>query len=163
MGIQQETISLSEALSAQGASKVTPFGGVILSATLFGHNFHHLHQNGPDEHPEDLSNGAFWKRHRKMDNVLSNTFMFLPDQLRLPGAARDMNVIFLHMNIHAAAICLHSAAVLTADKHNLDKNFKEQCRTRSLMAADEIVNIMRLVSHIDAGGVSFIRDYQNES
>lgn len=135
---------------------MTPFGGIILSATLFGHNFEHLHHIGPNECPEDLVNGDFWKRHRKMDNVLSNTFMYLPDHLRLPAGAKDMNVIFLHMNIHASSICLHQAAILTAEKHGLDKNFLSQCRSRCVMAADEIANIMRLVSHIDVSGVSIL-------
>jgi hypothetical protein len=155
-GIMQTTIPLEEALTPEGASKVSPFGGIILSATLFGHNFQHLHRTGPNEHPEDLANGEFWKRHRKMDNVLSNTFMFLPDHLRLPGGVRDMNVIFLHMNIHASAICLHQAAILTAEKHKLGVSFMRQCRSRSLMAAEEIANIMRLVSHVDASIVSIL-------
>jgi hypothetical protein len=86
--------------------------------------------------------------------VLSNTFMFLPDHLRLPQGIRDMNIVFLHMNIHASAICLHQAAILTAEKNNVSRSFIGQSRTRSLMAAEEIANIMRLVSHIDASNVS---------
>jgi len=89
-----------------------------------------------------------------MDNVLSNTFMFLPDHLRLPGNVRDMNVVFLHMNIHAASICLHRAAILMAKKHNIDPNFIEQSRNRNMMAAEEITNIMRLISHMDTSNVS---------
>ncbi|KAE8454281.1 hypothetical protein EG329_005206 [Mollisiaceae sp. DMI_Dod_QoI] len=148
-GIMQPTISLAEALTPDGARSLSPFAGVILSATLFGHNFQHLHKSGPDEHPEDLGNGEFWKRHRKMDNVLSNTFMFLPDHLRLPAGARNMNVVFIHMNIHASAICLHQAAILTAEKHSLDQAFIQQSRARCLLAAEEIANIMRLICHVD--------------
>jgi hypothetical protein len=153
-GDMQNTISLAEALTGEGASKISPFGGVVLSACLFGHNFQHLHRTGPNEKPEDLANGEFWKRHRQMDNVLSNTFMFLPDHLRLPGGLRDMNVVFLHMNIHASTICLHQAAVLTAERNKIDPIFIRQSKARSLMAADEIANIMRLVSHLDASNVS---------
>ena len=80
--------------------------------------------------------------------------MFLPDHLRLPQNVRDMNVVFLHMNIHAATICLHQAAMLTAKKHNIDPNFIEQSRNRNIMAAEEITNIMRLISHMDASNVS---------
>lgn len=148
-GIRQETVSLEEALTPEGAAKVSPFGGIILSAALFGHNFQHLHRTGPNEKPDDLANGEFWKRHRKMDNVLSNTFMFLPDHLRLPQGLRDMNVPLIHMNIHASAICLHQAAILTAEKHKLDANFKRQCRSRSVTAAEEVVNIMRMITHVD--------------
>ncbi|KAF8847788.1 hypothetical protein BDZ45DRAFT_698912 [Acephala macrosclerotiorum] len=136
----------------------------------------HLHKSGPDECPDDLGNGEFWKRHRKMDNVLSSTFMFLPDHLRLPTAARNVNVVFIHMNIHASAICLHQAAILTAEKHSLDKGFIQQSRGRCILAAEEIANIMRLICHVDptdmhpwigfclyvACGV-FIKDYKQGS
>lgn len=120
-----------------------------MSAALFGHNFQHLHRTGANENPDDLQNGEFWKRHRKMDNVLSNTFMFLPDQLRLPGAIRDMNVVLLHLNIHTSAICLHQAAVATAMKYKLDQNFIRQSQARCLMAADEVTNVMKLTCHVD--------------
>jgi hypothetical protein len=47
-GIMGETVSLQDALTPEGASRITPFGGVILSACLFGHNFEHLHKTGSD-------------------------------------------------------------------------------------------------------------------
>ncbi|RFU34969.1 hypothetical protein B7463_g1366, partial [Scytalidium lignicola] len=149
-GIEEKTPSLAEALTPEGASALSPYAGVILSACLFGHNFLHLQRTGPDEHPEDLVRGEFWKRHRRMDNVLSNTFMFIPEHLRLPQGIRDMNVVFLNMNIHTSTICLHQAAVLAAQKHNLDSKFIRQCQERNLMAAEEITNIMRLVTHLNA-------------
>lgn len=150
LGVAEQTPSLAEALTPEGASNISPLGGVILSATLYGHNFEHLHRTGPNENPEDPANGEFWKRHRKMDNVLSNTFMFLPDNLRLPTGLRNMNVVFLHMNIHASSICLHQAAIVTANKHNVAGNIVRQSEARCLMAAEEITNIMRLICHVDA-------------
>lgn len=149
-GVEEQTMSLAEALTPQdGTSRISPFGGVLVAATLFGHNFYHLHPTGSDENPDDLQNGEFWKRHRKMDNVLSNTFMFLPDQLRLPAGLRDINVVFLHLNIHTSAICLHQAAVSTAKKYKFDSNFIRQSEVRCLMAADEITNVMKLSCHMD--------------
>jgi len=148
-GLMETSISLEEALKPSGAAGITPFGGVILSACLFGHNFEHLHKRGPNEHPEDLLNGEFWKRHRKMDNILSNTFMFLPAHLRLPGGIQDLNVSFLHMNIHASTICLHQAAIVTAQNNGIERSFIAKCQTRSLMAAGEIAAAMRLITHRD--------------
>jgi len=150
LGVAEQTPSLAEALTPEGASTISPLGGVILSATLYGHNFEHLHRTGPNENPGDPANGEFWKRHRKMDNVLSNTFMFLPDHLRLPAGLRNMNIVFLHMNIHASSICLHQAAIVTANKHNVAGNIIRQSEARCLMAAEEITNIMRLICHVDA-------------
>jgi hypothetical protein len=162
-GVREETLSLQKALTPEGCGKISSFGGVVISATLFGNNYQHLRQKGPNERPEDLAHGEFWKRHRKMDNALSNTFMFLPDHLRLPQNIRDMNVVFLHMNVHAASICLHQAAILTAKKHKVDANFIEQSRNRNLMSAEEITSIMRLISHMDASVVSShgLSDFKN--
>ena len=153
LGVVEKTVSLEEASTADGAPLISSFAGVVIAAALFGRNYQHLHAKGPTENPADLANGEFWKRHRKMDNVLSNTFMFLPDHLRLPGNIRDMNVVFIHMNIHASSICLHQAAVLMAKKHNIDPSFIQQSRNRNIMAAEEITNIMRMVSHIHASKV----------
>jgi hypothetical protein len=98
-----------------------------------------------------------------MDNVLSNTFMFLPDQLRLPSGLRDMNVVFLHLNIHTSAICLHQAAVATASRYNLDQNFINQSQTRCLMAADEITNVMKLTCHVDPTNVCCLFRLQSKA
>jgi hypothetical protein len=89
-----------------------------------------------------------------MDNVLSCTFMFLPDNLRLPTGSKDVNVIFLHMNIHAATISLHQAALLKGEEYGINEVFMRQSRARSRRAAEEITNIMRLVSHLDLSLVS---------
>ncbi|KAG9232542.1 fungal-specific transcription factor domain-containing protein [Amylocarpus encephaloides] len=153
-GMEEKTITLAEALTPAGAPFVSTFGGVILSSALFGHNFQHLHWGGSDDRPEDYANGEFWKRHRRMDNVLSNTFMFLPDHLRIPGGQHNMSVIFLHMNIHASTICLHQAGILTAEKYKIDEAVIKQSQARSLMSAQEIANIMRTCSHIDASRIN---------
>ncbi|KAH8801521.1 fungal-specific transcription factor domain-containing protein [Xylogone sp. PMI_703] len=152
-GIEERTPTLQEALTPEGAAILSPYGGVVLSACLFGHNFQHLQKTGPNERPDDLAGGEFWKRHRRMDNVLSNTFMFLPEHLRLPQGIRDLNVVFLNMNIHTSAICLHQAAVLAAQRYNLDPKFIRQCQERNLMAAEEVTNIMRLVTHVNSSNM----------
>jgi hypothetical protein len=160
-GIEEETPSLAQAMTPGGATNISPFGGVIMSATLFGHNFEHLHRSGPNERPDDFARGEFWKRHRHIDNVLSNTFMFLPDHLRAPFVSQDMNVLFMHMNIHASIICLHQAAIVTAKRHNLEQNVIKTSRFRNLMAAQEITNLMRLCSHIEPTKVSSAQDHFN--
>jgi hypothetical protein len=155
-GVEESTPSLAEAMTPGGASNISPYGGVIMAATLYGHNFEHLHRSGPNERPEDFTGGDFWKRHRHIDNVLSNTFMFLPDHLRTPYVSQDMNVLFMHMNIHASIICLHQAAIVTAQRYKLEPSVIRTSRTRNLMAAQEITNLMRMCSHVDAYSVSFV-------
>lgn len=155
-GIMESGISLAEALTPAGVSRISIFGSYILSACLFGHNFAHIHQTSPEDCPDDFANGEFWKRHRTMDNVLSNTFLFLPDNLRLPGGIRDMRIAFLHMSLHTAAICLHQTAMVTAERNKLNLNFIKHFRSRILIAAEEIANIMRLVSHVDVSNVGLL-------
>ncbi|KAM3082049.1 hypothetical protein ACMFMG_004504 [Clarireedia jacksonii] len=154
LGIEQEMNSLADAMTPDGAAKITSFGSIVLAACLFGHNTDHMFKRGPNERPDDLANGEFWKRHRRIDNVLSSTFMFLPDHLRLPFGIRDMNVVFFHMNIHTSTICLHQGAILTAQKHGINKAFIRQSEARCLMAAEEVANIMRLISHLDSSKMS---------
>lgn len=153
-GREEDTTTLSEAMTAEGAARVSPFAGVVLMACLFGHNWQHLHRPGQNDHPEDFLNGEFWKRHRKMDNVLSNTFMFLPERLRLPAGLHDPNIVYLNMNIHASTICLHQAAILRAEQNGLDPRIIRHSQARCRVGAQEIVNIMRLISHFDVAEVS---------
>ena len=120
-GIKEDTVTLADALKADGASRLTSFGAVIFSAAVFGHNFEHLHRSGPEDHPENLSEGAFWKRHRTMDNTLSSTFMFIPDNLRLPGGIHDINVPFFHMNLFASIICLGKSNSYSCPIANMNK------------------------------------------
>ncbi|KAL3424984.1 transcriptional regulatory protein [Phlyctema vagabunda] len=154
-GKPEISMSLSIALAGDGASRIrSPFAGVIIAAALFGHNFAHIHLRSPNERPYDVSNGAFWQRHREMDNAISNIFMHLPERFRLPQGLHNFDIVFLNMNIHTSTICLHQAAILATAKHGLDPKLKWLSVSRCLMAADEITTIMRLVSHIDPATIN---------
>lgn len=155
--IPQETLSLEETLNSEVDPFLSPFGGVVIMAYFFGKNVTHAHQPGPDDRPFDLQ-GEFWKRHREMDNVLSKVSLSLPDHLRLPAGIRDSNIVFLNMEIHTSTICLHQAAICTADLHGLHESIITESRSRSIVAATEIANIMRLISHIDLTSVSRVRN-----
>ncbi|KAL9120152.1 MAG: hypothetical protein Q9187_003294 [Circinaria calcarea] len=149
----QLTLSLSEAMTSEGAASLSSHAGVVLMACLFGRNLTHLHRPDPNDRPEDTSNGEFWKRHRAMDTILTNTSLFLPEQLRLPAGVRDASIVFLNMNIHTSTICLHQAAILKAERHSSDPNLVRQSTDRCFLAAGEIVGIMRLTSHVNIGNM----------
>ena len=150
----QETTSLADALTADGAASLSSFAGVILIACLFGRNLTHLHRSGENDRPEDPANGEFWKRHHKLDSILSNTMLFLPEHLRVPFGNKDPNVIFLNVNIHASVICLHQAAILKAEKHDLNSDIIRSSTDRCFAAAEEIINIMKLITHINSANVN---------
>ncbi|KAL8666547.1 MAG: hypothetical protein Q9202_001345 [Teloschistes flavicans] len=151
--IPQDTVSLSKCMTPEGAANLSPFSGVIFMAHIFGRNLNHLHRPGPDDADEDLQ-GGFWKRHRHLDNTLLKTSLMLPAHLRLPTGIRDPNIIFINMSIHTSTICLHQAAIHKVETKKLPPNMIEQSSTRCLLAATEIANIMRMISHMDCLGMN---------
>ena len=149
----QTTQSLAACMTSQGAMSISSFGGVVFMAHFFGKNLHHLHRPGPDDREHDVQ-GDFWKRHRNLDNVLLQRSLALPPHLRLPFAVRDGNAIFINMAIHTSTICLHQAAIFKAEKHGLPQSLIEQSQTRCTLAATEITNTLKLISHIDTDTVN---------
>ncbi|KAK6193906.1 putative NRPS-like protein biosynthetic cluster [Pestalotiopsis sp. IQ-011] len=153
MSRPEATFTLGESMSPSGAAKLSPFGGVVLMACLFGRNLIHLHRPDADDRDHDL-NGEFWKRHRNMDNILLNTSLCLPDQLKLPTGLGNSNVIFVNMNIHTSTICLHQAAIFKADKNKLPASVSAESKVRCITAANEIASIMRMISHLDLSSMN---------
>ena len=145
-GIERKGTSLTEALSSDGASQLSSFGGVVVMACLFGRNLNHLHRQHPDSDDDSASNNSFWRRHRTLDNILLNVSIGLPDHLRVPNALDDPNVVFVNMCIHTATICLHQAAIFKADREKLPSNISAESKVRCITAAGEIASIMRIIA-----------------
>lgn len=149
----ESTQSLCDSMTPTGASKLSPFAGVVLMACLFGRNIQHLQRPDAGNRDDSLS-GEFWKRHRQIDSVLLNTSLSLPDHLRLPRGIVDHNIVFTNMNIHASTICLHQAAICKADRNGLSATVSTESKARCVSAANETANIMRMISHQDLSAVS---------
>ncbi|KAJ4296559.1 hypothetical protein N0V90_006604 [Kalmusia sp. IMI 367209] len=147
------TGSLEQALGSNGIGNLQSFGGIVLTAALFGRNLLHLHRPGPDDNDDDL-NGGFWIRHRAIEGMLLQTSLGLPDHLRLPGGSTDPNTVFMHMCIHTSTICLHQAAIFKADKYRLPINVSNESKIRCVTAAAEIASIMRMISHLDLAAMN---------
>lgn len=133
----------------QGASNYSSYSGKILVSHIFGWNLSHSFRDFPDDSPEDITNGPYWKRHTEIDNTLSTMFMFLPAHLRLPRNFRDQNAIFVNLNLHSSTICLHRAAVAQIMQHDLPEYMLQRSKDRLPPAAEEILIIIRAISHID--------------
>ncbi|KAI1115407.1 fungal-specific transcription factor [Nemania sp. NC0429] len=149
----EQTQTLADAMSPAGATKLSAFGGIVLMATLFGRNLTHLHRPDVDDRDHDM-NGEFWKRHRLLDNILLNTSLCLPSQLKLPAGLNDPNIVFTNMNIHTSTICLHQAAIFKADKNILPPTVSAESKVRCITAANEIASIMRMTSHMDLSAMN---------
>jgi hypothetical protein len=147
----EQTQSLPDSLTPQGAARLSSFGGIALMACLFGRNLTHLHRPDADDGADgdaDL-NGAFWRRHRQLDNLLLNTTLCMPQKLRLPEGLSDPNAVWTVMCIHTSTICLHQAAIFKADKHRLPAHISGESKMRCIAAANETASIMRMISHTD--------------
>lgn len=153
MSRPEQTQSLNECTSPAGAGKLSPYGGIVLMACLFGRNLVHLHRPDSDDLDHDL-NGPFWKRHRQMDNILLNTSLCLPPQLKLPAGIGNPNIVFTNMCIHTSTICLHQAAIFKAEKNKLPASVGAESKIRCITAANEIATIMRMISHTDLSTVN---------
>jgi hypothetical protein len=151
-GKPERTQTLEHVFQEKGAVAFSPFGGVCLMAALFGRNLVHLHRPDIDDRDNDLE-GEFWKRHRHMDSILLNTSLSLPSSFRLPAGLSSANIVFTNMNIHTSTICLHQAAIYKSDKNSIGGSVSKESKLRCISAANEITNIMRMVSHMDLGAV----------
>ncbi|EGR46633.1 uncharacterized protein TRIREDRAFT_66047, partial [Trichoderma reesei QM6a] len=143
-GREEKTVFLEEVFSG---APYESFSGAIVICEVFKIILRHVHGAKPSDHPEDLMNGAYWKRHRDLDNKLSSLFMFLPEKFRLPMRAQDPAAVHTNLNLHASVICLHHAAIETAEKYGFNDTIKQNSLCRLRTAAEEIVNIIKLTSH----------------
>ncbi|PNY24693.1 Binuclear zinc transcription factor [Tolypocladium capitatum] len=142
---QQETAPFMDEVF-KGAS-YGGFASAIVICQVFRCILQHVHRTKPTDNADDMMEGAFWKRHRDLDNKLSSTFMFLPEKLRLPQNVRDPAAIHTNLNLHAAVITLHHAAAEQQEKHGLPESVKQTSICRLRTSAEEIANIMKMTSH----------------
>ncbi|KAG5919133.1 hypothetical protein E4U53_004024, partial [Claviceps sorghi] len=129
-----------------GAS-YSSFAATSIVCQIFRVILKHVHRCKPSDRPEDMMDGPFWNRHRELDNKLSSTFMYLPSKFQLPRALRDPGAIHMNLNLHAAVIILHHAAVEKVDEHDLPGTVMETSLCRLRASAEEIVNIVKMTSH----------------
>ncbi|KAJ9234881.1 transcriptional regulator family: Fungal Specific TF [Paecilomyces variotii] len=147
-GRPEKTPSLSEVVAGEGLANMSPFAGVIVTASFFGRHLMHLHRPEPNDNDHDL-NGEFWKRHRAYDNIILNTALSLPAHLRLPAGINDPNIVFCNMCIHTSTVCLHQAAIFKADKNQMPSQIAAESKRRCIIAADQVASIMKMISHTD--------------
>ncbi|KAE8151866.1 fungal-specific transcription factor domain-containing protein [Aspergillus avenaceus] len=144
----QQTLRIDDIRAGNGYSTLSPFAGVSFMAYMLGRNLSHLHRPDPNDNDHDL-NGLYWQRHRSHDNILLHFTLAMPNHLRLPPGIFDPNVIFCNMAIHTSTICLHQAAIFKAEKNRMPEQLITESKRRCIVAADQISNIMKMISHMD--------------
>lgn len=140
--------------AGQASNRMSSFAGVVLVAHLLGRTMKH----GQDIDDIDLTDAAqcrpFWERHAHLDTLISTAITSFPAALRLPTAVKEPHIVYTHMNMHALIISLHQTAIKVAGECGLGSEVTQKSHERCLAAADEIVNILRLTSHLELTRVS---------
>ncbi|RYC60070.1 hypothetical protein CHU98_g6137 [Xylaria longipes] len=147
-GEPMDTCSIHDVF--KGDHSYSSFAGGIVVCHLFNLILKHAHRPKEHDNPENYEYGEYWKRHRDIDNTLSSAFMFLPESFRLPENYRELTAVNTNLNFHASIICLHHAALERIDAHNLGESAKRISQDRLSAAAQEIVNIIKLTSHLSS-------------
>ncbi|KAI0105459.1 hypothetical protein GGR51DRAFT_571796 [Nemania sp. FL0031] len=148
-GEAMETCTINDIFRADRS--YSSFAGSVVVCYLFNIILKHAHRPKENDNPENYEYGEYWKRHRDIDNTLSSAFMFLPEPLRLPDNYREPTAVNTNLNLHASIICLHHAALERIETHHLPESAKRISEDRLSAAAQEIVNIMKLTSHLSFG------------
>ncbi|KAI1105939.1 fungal-specific transcription factor domain-containing protein [Jackrogersella minutella] len=146
-GDKVETYNLHDAFKGLPYSS---FAGAVLVCHLFNQILKHVHKPKPNDNPDNYEYGEYWQRHREIDNTLSSAFMCLPQSFRLPENYRDLIAVHTNLNLHASIICLHHSAIERIDTYKLPDSAKKTSQDRLSTAAQEIVNIIKLTSHVNS-------------
>jgi len=156
----EEAPTLIGAMTSVQIASLSSFAGVVLTAHFFGLIHIHLHRPEPDlDLRVNELNGEFWKRHQRIDTLLTYTSISLPDHLRLPSGMEDPKTVFLNFAIPTSTISLHQAAIFKGEEQHIPKRLLEQSRARCMIAARRIADIMRMTSDMDMAGVSEVSSY----
>ncbi|PYH58087.1 putative C6 transcription factor Prf [Aspergillus niger CBS 101883] len=150
----QQTGRLADVLVTGNIATMSTFAGIVILACMFGKNVAHLHRPDPQDNDHDL-NGRYWQRHRAFDNLLLHFALSMPSHLRLTVLTTDPNIIFCNMAVHTATICLHQGAIFKAEKNRMPEQIATESKRRCILAADQISNIMKMISHLDLSVVSY--------
>ncbi|KAK0726156.1 fungal-specific transcription factor domain-containing protein [Lasiosphaeris hirsuta] len=146
--VEESTNSPAGILSPAGSS-YSLFAGRVLAAHLFHRTIQHTLQIRPDDEPENIKNGPYWDRHRRIDNDLAYMLLFPPDSFRLRRASRSLDAVSVIINIQTCIICIHRAALVKIAQHNLPKSTEQRHRDRLLPAAEEIVRMLKMMTEIE--------------
>ncbi|KAL2883127.1 hypothetical protein SGCOL_001315 [Colletotrichum sp. CLE4] len=146
-GVKEQASPLTSILLQEGRD-FSAFAGRVLAVASFFQAFQHSTRTLPDDDLTDPRTSRNWKRHREIDNDLVGLLGALPDDLTLPKNIQCRNATFVNAIIHTSVILLHRAALARVDSFGLPEHMAKQSRARLICAAEEILNIFRMMPDI---------------
>lgn len=137
--------------SIQGVQNLSLFAAAAMISALLGRTLAHLHRKEAiySGHESD-SEAIFWIRHRYLDNILLTTLKNLPLHLQISACLHNPRGVLLHINIQAATICLHQAAIFKASASSSSSPSRGsasllESKFRCVGAAETMMKILRVV------------------
>ncbi|KAL8349605.1 hypothetical protein RB598_005122 [Gaeumannomyces tritici] len=156
-GREEQKMGKLPSLFTDGKMTYSPLCSAVGVCHIFNLILAHVNRARAGDGGGDLEHGAFWRRHREIDNLLLGGFMSLPACRSRPCAGASNHPhhrrrpghldwqlggpMHVRLNLHASVICLHMAAIDRAEAHGLAADVGHASRARVLMSAHEIVNI----------------------
>ncbi|RFN53570.1 hypothetical protein FIE12Z_2178 [Fusarium flagelliforme] len=127
------------------------FAGRVLTAHIFHRTIeHNSSDNSQGQVVHVLSDDAYWRRQKEIDNDLKFMLLMLPKSLCLPANYKSHNAVFVNVMLHTAIICLHRAALwrMKSNLQGLPSYMIRLSQDRLVPAAEEILNIFRMVPEL---------------
>lgn len=146
----EDTRSLSEAMEKGLDSNTSAFAANVVVANIMARNMLRLHRLIADQTSRD----AILELYRHMNNMLSRIFLTMPRHLGVAAGLRSSSIVHMQLVLHATSISLHQATVQKIGVQNLDETAIQRAEDRCLIAAEEIVDILRMTAHIQPEKVS---------
>ncbi|KZL65302.1 binuclear zinc transcription factor [Colletotrichum tofieldiae] len=147
-GIEEMTSLFTSGLHEE-CQIFSPFAGRVIATSLFHQAFQHSIQAPLHNSALDPGTSIHWKHYREIDNNLVVFLQALPNSLRLPREIRCRNAVFVNIIIHMSFICLHRAAISRMKSFGLPKSMIRRSTARLVCAAEEILNIFRMMSDMN--------------
>ncbi|CZR66016.1 uncharacterized protein PAC_15916 [Phialocephala subalpina] len=144
--LEEVGISLQQVDGVEIIPYLSLFAGSVFTTAMLGRYLRQIHLQ--KHRVTANADGDYWDTHRQIDTSISHVFMSLPASLRPSPVANDIQVVFLHLNLHVTVILLHQMASAKASKHRLDPSICQRSFHRCLVSSVEIKNIIYSVKDL---------------
>jgi hypothetical protein len=156
-GLSEPTQTLQDALE-NGLSPVTSaFAAFVVQASILRRNVQHASTVANNTEMSEAQKTKFWEQHHLLDNLITIILMSRSENIRLSGTAPNPLLIKFASGMHAFTLSLHQTAIKFARKYGADKSQIARSATRCRQKADEIIDLIRSIAHIDHKKVSSVQ------
>ncbi len=138
---------LSEAITANDQSAMSPFTECIILATISGRALSHRHRSLVENIYVNVSQD-FWDRHQWIDAILTQRIQIL--SLKYPPASQHVDPMLLFTSMVAQTTVLYLYKIMECVTPATEENraVKMEYGRCSLMAAQEIVNLTKTLAQL---------------